>query len=531
VTSVQLYDTTLRDGAQKEGISFSVVDKLNIARKLDELGVHFVEGGWPGSNPKDVEFFRRAKDLNLAKSVLVAFGSTRQPSAKAEADANLKALADVGVETVTIVGKSSELQVARVLETSLEENLSMITDSVRYLKRKRLTVFFDAEHFFDGFKANPEYARRCLEVAAGSGADCLVLCDTNGGSLPGDIVAAIEAVKDKVTVPLGIHTHNDGDLAVANALAAVGVGVSQVQGTINGYGERCGNANLCSIIPNLKLKMGIDCVTDDELARLAEVCHYVSEVANLVPDISQPYIGSSAFSHKGGLHASALAKWSESYQHIDPGRVGNQPRVVVSELSGRGNIIYKAKELGMALPPEGEELKELLGRIKWLESRGFQYENAEASFELLIRRARPDYEPLFELVDFMVVVEKKRRSPTVEELEEMLSEATVKVRVGSEIMHTAAEGNGPVNALDHALRKALLGCYPDLASIRLVDYKVRILEESIGTESQVRVLIESSDGVNQWRTVGSSTNIIEASWLALADSLEYWLLKQKVDTP
>ena len=531
MTSVQLYDTTLRDGAQKEGISFSVVDKLNIARKLDELGIHFIEGGWPGSNPKDVEFFQRAKNLNLARSVVVAFGSTRQPGIKAEADANLRALADVGVEAVTIVGKSSELQVTRVLETSLEENLSMIGDSIRYLKEKGLTVFFDAEHFFDGFKANPEYSRRCLAVAAEAGADCLVLCDTNGGSLPAEVVAAISAVKDRVAAPLGIHTHNDGELAVANTLAAVSVGVSQVQGTINGYGERCGNANLCSIIPNLKLKMGIDCVTDDELARLAEVCHYVSEVANLVPDISQPYTGASAFSHKGGLHVSALAKWSESYQHIEPSRVGNQPRVVVSELSGRGNIIYKAKELGLALPPEGEELKELLGRIKWLESRGFQYENAEASFELLIRRARPDYEPLFELVDFMVVVEKRRRPPTREELEEMLSEATVKVRVGSEIMHTAAEGNGPVNALDHALRKALLGCYPDLASVRLVDYKVRILEESIGTESQVRVLIESSDGVNRWRTVGSSTNIIEASWLALADSLEYWLLKQKLDTP
>jgi 2-isopropylmalate synthase len=530
VTSVQLYDTTLRDGAQKEGISFSVVDKLNIARKLDELGVHFIEGGWPGSNPKDVEFFQRAKELKLAKSVMVAFGSTRQAGIRAEADANLKALAGVGVGTVTIVGKSSELQVTKVLETSLEENLAMIRDSVGYLKGEGLTVFFDAEHFFDGFKANAGYALRCLEVAAEAGADCLVLCDTNGGSLPAEVVAAIEAIKAKVAAPLGIHTHNDGELAVANTLAAVGVGVSQVQGTINGYGERCGNANLCSIIPDLKLKMGIDCVTDDELAKLVEVGHYVTEVANLVPDISQPYVGSSAFSHKGGLHASALAKWSESYQHIDPERVGNQPRVVVSELSGRSNVIYKAKELGMALPSKGEELKELVGRIKWLESRGFQYENAEASFELLLRRARPDYQPLFELVDFMVVVEKKRRSPTREELEEMLSEATVKVRVGGEIMHTAAEGNGPVNALDHALRKALLGCYPKLASVRLVDYKVRILEESVGTESQVRVIIESSDGVNQWRTVGSSTNIIEASWLALADSLEYWLLKQKRDT-
>ncbi len=531
MTEVQLYDTTLRDGAQKEGISFSVVDKLNVARKLDEVGVHFIEGGWPGSNPKDIEFFSRAKNLSLRNSVLVAFGSTRQPKVRAEADTNLKALADVGVKVVTIVGKSSELQVIKVLETSLEENLNMISDSIRYLRAQGLTVFFDAEHFFDGFRANPDYALRCLEVAAEAGASLLVLCDTNGGSLPTNIVAAIKAVKDKSAVPLGIHAHNDGELAVANTLAAVAAGVSQVQGTINGYGERCGNANLCSIIPDLKLKMGIDCVTDDKLARLTEVSHYVSEVANLVPDVSSPYVGSSAFSHKGGLHVSALTKWSESYQHIDPSRVGNQLRVVVSELSGRGNIIYKARERGLDLPLRGEELKKLLGQIKLLESRGFQYENAEASFELLVHRARPDYQPPFELVDFMVVVEKRRRPPIKENLEEMLSEATVKVRVGTEIMHTAAEGNGPVNALDHALRKALLRFYPNLANVRLVDYKVRILEESIGTESQVRVLIESSDGIHEWRTVGSSTNIIEASWLALADSLEYWLLKQKAGTP
>ena len=531
MASVQLYDTTLRDGAQKEGISFSVVDKLNIARKLDELGVHFIEGGWPGSNPKDVDFFRRSKSLSLRKAVLVAFGSTRQPKIKAEADANLQALVSVGLQTVTIVGKSSELQVTRVLETSLEENLSMICDSILYLRAKGLTVFFDAEHFFDGFKTNSDYALRCLEVAAEAGASCLILCDTNGGALPAEIVTAVEAVKDRIAVPLGIHAHNDGELAVANTLVAVSGGVSQVQGTINGYGERCGNANLCSIIPNLKLKMGIDCVTDAELARLTEVSRYVSEVANRVPDISLPYIGSSAFSHKGGLHVSALSKWSESYQHIDPSRVGNEPRVVVSELSGKGNIIYKARELGLDLAGKGEELKELLGQIKLLESRGFQYENAEASFELLLHRAGADYRPPFELVDFMVVVERRRRPPTREDLEEMMSEAMVKVKVGAEIMHTAAEGNGPVNALDHALRKALIRFYPNLASVRLVDYKVRILEESVGTESQVRVLIESSDGVSQWRTVGSSTNIIGASWLALADSLEYWLLKQKADAP
>jgi 2-isopropylmalate synthase len=527
LSKVQLYDTTLRDGAQREGISFSVVDKLNIARKLDELGVHFIEGGWPGSNPKDVEFFDKARNLTLRNSALVAFGSTRHPSAKAETDANLLALADAGVRVVTIVGKSSALQVTQVLETTLEENLKLVADSIKYLKGKGLTVFFDAEHFFDGFKANPSYSLRVVEVAAEAGADLVVLCDTNGGSLPGEITTAINAVRKQTKVPLGIHAHNDGELAVANSLAAVSAGVSQVQGTINGYGERCGNTNLCSIIPALKLKMSIDCISNEQLAKLTEVSHYVSEVANLIPDAFSPYVGSSAFSHKAGLHVSGLSKWAESYQHIDPAQVGNEPKVLVSELSGKRNILYKAKELGLTLPIRGEEAQKLLEEVKLLESHGFQYENAEASFELLIHRAKPDYQPPFELVDFMVVVEKKRRPPTQESLEEMLSEAMVKVRVGNEVMHTVAEGNGPVNALDGALRKALIRFYPQLAQVKLVDYKVRILEESVGTGSQVRVLIESSDGVDEWRTVGSSTNIIEASWLALADSLEYWLLKQK----
>ncbi len=524
---MQLYDTVLRDGAQREGISFSVTDKLDIVQKLDQLGIHFIEGGWPGSNPKDVEFFNRARQLTLHNAILVAFGSTRRSKAKAEKDANLQALAEAGVKAVTIVGKSSALQVSQVLETTLEENLSMIADSIRYLKTKGLTVFFDAEHFFDGFKNNPDYALRCLTVAAEAGGDCLVLCDTNGGTVPAEVIAAIAVVKGVTSVPLGIHAHNDAELAVANTLAAVNAGVTQVQGTINGYGERCGNANLCSVIPALKLKMGIDCVTDEQLARLTEVAHYVSEVANLIPDAFLPYVGLSAFSHKGGLHVAGLTRWESSYQHVDPALVGNRPKVLVSELSGKGNIIYKARELGISLPREGKEAKNLLERIKWLESHGFQYENAEASFELLLRKAQADYQPPFELVDFMVVVETRRRKPTRRSLEETLSEAMIKVRVGTEVMHTAAEGNGPVNALDQALRKALLPFYPSLAQLKLVDYKVRILEESIGTGSQVRVLIESSDGVSEWRTVGSSTNIIEASWMALADSVEYWLLKQK----
>jgi len=527
LASVQLYDTTLRDGAQSEGISFSVVDKLHITQKFDELGIHYIEGGWPGSNPKDTEFFNRARGLSLTSSVLVAFGSTRSPRAKAENDANLLALTDAGTRVVTIVGKSSELQVTQVLETTPDENLAMIADSIRYLRGKGLSVFYDAEHFFDGFKSNPAYALRTLETAVGAGADCLVLCDTNGGALPGEIVTAVVAAGKSVKIPLGIHAHNDSELAVANSLAAVQAGASQVQGTINGYGERCGNANLCSIIPALKLKMGIDCITDAQLARLTEISHYISEVANLVPDPYAPYIGLSAFSHKGGLHVSGVSKWAESYQHIDPARVGNRQRVVVSELSGKKNIMYKAKELGLDLPPKGKEVKDLLEQVKFLESRGFQYDNAEASFKLLLHRAKPGYKPPFELVDFMVVVETKRRPSLRKAEEEMLSEAVVKVRVGTEIMHTAAEGDGPVNALDRALRKALLQFYPSLAQVKLVDYKVRILEESVGTESQVRVLIESSDGVEEWRTVGSSTNIIEASWLALADGLEYWLIKQK----
>jgi len=489
--AVQLYDTTLRDGAQREGISFSAVDKLHIAQKLDELGIHFIEGGWPGSNPKDAEFFEKAKNIKFANSSLVAFGSTRHSRAKAETDANLKALENSGAKIVTIVGKSSELQVTQVLETTLDNNLEMIADSIRYLKSKGLAVFFDAEHFFDGFKANPAYTLRVLNAAAEAGADCLVLCDTNGGTLPDEIKAAVDAAVKSTTVPLGIHAHNDSELAVANSLAAVQAGVTQIQGTINGYGERCGNANLCSIIATLKLKMGIDCITDKQLARLSEVSHYVSEVANLVPDPFLPYVGASAFSHKGGLHVSALSKWTESYQHLDPARVGNQQRVVISELSGKKNIIYKARELGLDLPSQGKEAQKLLEQVKLLESHGFQYDNAEASFELLLHRAKSDYNAPFELVDFMVVVERRRRQSIRKSLGEMMSEAIVKVKVGTEIIHTAAEGDGPVNALDKALRKALLQFYPHLAPVKLVDYKVRIL-------------------------------------VALADSLEYWLLKHEI---
>ncbi len=521
---VQLYDTTLRDGAQRAGISFSVEDKLKIAKRLGEIGIHFIEGGWPGSNPKDAEFFARARNLDLGRAALVAFGSTRRANIKAQEDPNLNALKKSGTRVVTLVGKSWDLHVTDVLNTTLEENLKMISDSVRYIKSGGQSVFFDAEHFFDGYKRNSRHALRTIEAAAEAGADCIVLCDTNGGALPGEVTAAVKAAK-KVGIPLGIHAHNDGELAVANTLAAVEAGVTQVQGTINGYGERSGNANLCSIIPALKLKMRIDCISDDNLARLTDVSRYVSELANIIPDPHLPYVGASAFTHKAGLHVSGLMKHEDSYQHINPDLVGNRSRVLVSELSGISNVTYKAKELGLDIP-KGERARAVLEQIKALEKQGFQYEGAEASFELLVRRTAPGYQPPFELVDFMVVVEKHRRTPIVSDrMEDMLSEAMVKVRVAGEVIHTAAEGNGPVNALDAALRKTLLQFYPSLSAVKLMDYKVRILEESDGTKSQVRVLIESSDGEHDWRTVGSSTNIIEASWIALADSLEYWLLR------
>jgi 2-isopropylmalate synthase len=525
--SVELYDTTLRDGAQSEGISFSVVDKLHIVQKLDELGIHYIEGGWPGSNPKDAEFYQRVKKLSLQNVQIAAFCSTRRINTKAEEDNNLLMVVEAGVNIATIVAKSSDLQVTRVLRTTLDENLNMIADSIRYLRLKGIRVFFDAEHYFDGYKSDAKYALKTLEVAADAGADCLVLCDTNGGALPEEVITAVKAAAREISVPLGIHTHNDGGLALAGTLAAVSAGAVHVQGTINGYGERTGNADLCSIIPALKLKMGIDCVTDEQLASLTDVARYVSEVANLPPSPYAPYVGTSAFSHKAGYHVAGLEKWPQAYQHIDPAVVGNKQSMVVSELSGKHNIIFKARELGINLSGKEKETEKLREQVKHLESLGFQYENAEASLELLIHRALPDYKPPFELVDFMVVVESKRRSSTRKGIEEMLSEAMVKVKVGGDIIHTAAEGDGPVNALDLALRKALLQFYPSLEKVKLVDYKVRILEESTGTESQVRVLIESSDGDNEWRTVGGSTNIIEASWLALADGLEWWLVKQK----
>jgi len=514
---VQLYDTTLRDGVQREGLSLSLEDKLKIARRLDRLGIAYVEGGWPGSNPKDMAFFERVPDIGLEQATVSAFGSTRRVGVAVEDDGNIRALIAANTSAVAIVGKSWDLHVHHVLRTTLEENLRMIADSVRYLKAKGREVIYDAEHFFDGYQADPAYALETLAAAAEAGADVLVLCDTNGGALPSLVATVVTEVRQATSTPLGIHAHNDGEMAVANSLTAVERGVEHVQGTVNGYGERCGNANLCSIIPALKLKMGHDCVTDQQLRMVTETSRYVSELANLKPNAHLAYVGHSAFAHKGGTHVNALLKCQESYQHIDPSLVGNRKRVVVSELSGKSNITYKAQEFGLDLLAGEVQTQQVLQHIKELENRGFQFESAEGSVELLMRRARPDYTPPFELLDFHVLVRGCHDG-------HMAAEATVKVQVGDQIMHTAADGNGPVNALDAAVRKALLPFYPRLADVQLTDYKVRILDGEAGTAAQTRVLIDSANDHRTWSTVGSSTNIIEASWQALADSLEYALL-------
>ncbi len=526
---ILLYDTTLRDGTQREGLSLSVEDKLKIARELDLLGVHYIEGGWPGSNPKDAEFFQRIRRVELRHARIAAFGSTRRADTTCETDANIQALVDADTPVVTLVGKSSTLHVEQVLETTLQENLAMIADSVAYFKERGKEVVYDAEHFFDGYKLNSAYALETLIAAARAGADCLVLCDTNGGSLPHEVTEIVQAVQRRLAdegfgagdagrgPTLGIHTHNDGALAVANAIAAVRAGCVHVQGTINGYGERCGNMDLIPLIANLQLKLGYRCVTPEQLRRLSEVSHYVAAVANLNPDTHAPFVGHSAFAHKGGIHVAAVAKVPDSYQHIDPELVGNQMRIVVSELSGRGNVRMRAQELGLDL--NGNE-RVVLQRIKELENQGFQFEAAEGSFEMLVRRAAPDYEPPFELLDFTVVVSKHGAN-------DMISQAMVKLKVGDEVMHTAAEGAGPVNALDRAIRKALLPHYPELADVQLADYKVRIVDEHLGTAAKPRVLIESARGEERWSTVGCSENIIEASFMALWDSLELPLARRR----
>jgi 2-isopropylmalate synthase len=513
---IQIYDTTLRDGTQREGISLSCDDKLRIARRLDALGVAFVEGGWPGSNPKDAEFFERARDLPWQSAKIAAFGSTCRVNGGPEDDANIKALLDAGTPVCTVVGKTWTLHVTDVLRTTLDDNLRIIEQSLAYLREHGRRVIYDAEHFFDGYRADPAYALETLRAAARGGAETLVLCDTNGGSLPWQIAETLRAVKAAVRHPLGVHTHNDGECAVANSLAAVHEGAIQVQGTVNGYGERCGNANLCSIVPALELKLQARCLPEGKLKELYEVAHFVAEVANLAPDEHLAYVGKSAFAHKGGIHVAAMRRNEISYQHIDPALVGNAMRVVVSELSGRGNLLSKAEELGLAVAG-GDGVAGVLNEIKALEAKGFSFEAAEASVAMMMKRQEPGYRPPFELVDFLCNVEHRTGRG-------IFSEAMVKVKVDGETLFTAAEGDGPVNALDAALRKALTPRYPQVSELHLCDYKVRILDSSSGTAAITRVLVDTQRGGRRWSTVGASTNIIEASWRALVDAIEYGLV-------
>jgi len=510
--SITLYDTTLRDGSQREGLSFSLADKLKITERLDRLGIDCIEGGWPGSNPKDQEYFERVADLGLTHAEIAAFGSTRRAGVAVGEDPGLAAILATKAPIATIFGKSWLLHVRQVLGTTPDENLRMIGESIGFLREGGRRVVYDAEHFFDGYRDDAAYALETLCAAAEAGAEVVVLCDTNGGTLPAEIGAIVTEVGRTIGAPIGIHAHNDIETAVAGTIAAVEAGAVHVQGTINGYGERCGNANLCSVIPTLQLKLGRRCVDEDQLSGLAETAHAVSELANQRPDPHLPYVGTSAFAHKAGVHVNALRKRVETYQHIEPSRVGNRSRIVISEQAGRGNVLHKAEEFGLELGSRGAA-SAVLSRIKELEGRGFQFEGAEGSVELMIRRTDTAYRPPFELVDFHVLIRSGEDGA-------MAAEATIKIRVGEQTIHTAADGNGPVNALDAALRKALLPTHPQLAAVHLADYKVRILDGAAGTAAQTRVLITSSDGTRSWSTVGCSDNIIEASWIALVDAFE-----------
>ena len=517
---VEIYDTTLRDGTQGEGISFSSLDKIKIAQRLDKFGVTFIEGGWPGSNPKDMEFFDEIRHIPLKKAKIAAFGSTRRGKVNTKEDFNIKALIDSKAPVVTIFGKSWDLHVKEALRVSLEENLRMIYDSIAYIKSKGRTVIYDAEHFFDGFKADKEYALKTLEAAKKAGAETIVLCDTNGGSLPREISEIINAAKAAVKSDYGIHTHNDSGLGVANSVTGIEAGCMHVQGTINGIGERCGNADLCVIIPILQIKMGMRCVSDKNLTDLTEVSLYVYEVANVVPIKKDPFVGESAFAHKGGIHVDAVMKNIATYEHISPESVGNRRRVLLSDLSGKSNIKFKTKEMGIEEDIDPEQMKALARDIKNLEHEGYLYEDAEASFELLLREKQDKRKQFFELEGYRLITEQKSNM-------EPYSEATIKVNVQGQTEHTAAEGDGPVNALDNALRKALLKFYPNLGKMHLTDYKVRVLDAKESTKAKVRVHIESTNSKEVYGTVGVSENIIEASWEALVDSISYHLLKDK----
>jgi 2-isopropylmalate synthase len=516
---VLLYDTTLRDGCQAEDISLTLEDKLRMAAKLDDMGIDYIEGGYPGSNPRDADFFKQVKKLKLKNAKVASFGTTRKFGAKPSQDINLKALLGADAPAVTLVGKTWDLHVRDDLRISQKANLEIIADSIAFMKKRVDEVIFDAEHFFDGFRANPDYALECLKAAQDGGADWIVLCETNGGRLPVDIRDAIAQVNRVIKTPLGIHCHNYGELAVANTLAAVEMGAIQVQGTINGFGERCGNVNLISVIANLQLKMGKKCMSAAQLKKLREVSQLFYELANIQPNKRQAYVGDSAFAHKGGLHVSGVLKNRETYEHIDPDLVGNRQRVLVSDLSGRSNVVYKGKEYGIDLKDAGDAVKNILRRTKELEGQGYEFQAAEASFELLIQEALGKKKKNFNLVGFRVIDEKRKED------EAPISEATIMVQVDGVMEHAAAMGNGPVNALDQALRRALTKFYPSLKQVELLDYKVRVLSTGEGTGAVVRVLIESGDGKGRWGTVGVSHNVIEASWQALVDSIDYKLYK------
>ena len=516
---IQLFDTTLRDGTQGEKVSFSAEDKFRIACRLDEFGIDYIEGGWPGSNPKDMAFFDRAKSHRFQHAKIVAFGSTCRAGNRPDEDPNLLALIEAETPAVSLFGKSWLLHVHDALKITPEQNLEMISGSISFLKEHGKEVIYDAEHFFDGYKHDPGYALETLQAAKKAGADVLVLCDTNGGTLPNEVSEIVSKVFSKLDAPVGIHTHNDCEMAVANALAAIHAGVVHVQGTINGYGERCGNANLCSLIPNLQIKQGYHCVPESNLSKLSSLSKFVSEMANLVPDHKQPFVGKSAFAHKGGIHVSAVLKNHHTYEHIEPETVGNSRRVLLSDLSGKSNISYKSQELGFDFDKYSNEGKQIVQSLKALENQGYSYEAAEASFELLVKEMTDKAPDFFRLEGFRVITERNADGKS-------RSEATIKVRVNDRVELSAAEGNGPVHALDGAIRRALCEFYPEVSAMQLQDYKVRVLNEKDGTGAKVRVLIDSGNDRASWGTVGVSENIIDASWRALSEGIIYYLMKQ-----
>ncbi|MCG2588649.1 citramalate synthase [Rhodohalobacter sulfatireducens] len=518
--SIQIFDTTLRDGTQGEKVSFSAEDKLRIAKRLDEFGIDYIEGGWPGSNPKDMAFFDKAKNHNFSHSKIVAFGSTCRAGNQPEEDPNLKALIAAETPAVSLFGKSWLLHVHEALKITPEENLELISGSIEFLKKNGKEVIYDAEHFFDGYKDNREYALKTLRAAELSGADVIVLCDTNGGTLTHEITKIVEDVSNSIDAAIGIHSHNDCELGVANAVAAIEAGAVHVQGTINGYGERCGNANLCSVIPNLQLKLGYSCIPEEQMKHLSTLSKYVSELANLIPDNKQPYVGRSAFAHKGGVHVSAVMKNEQTYEHVKPELIGNSRRVLLSELSGKSNISYKSDELGFDFDKTSKEGAEIIKELKKLENEGYQFEAAEASFELLVKQKTSKKPDFFHLEGFRVIMERNAKG-------ESRAEATIKVRVNDQVELCAAEGNGPVNALDAALRKALCEFYPEISTVTLQDYKVRVLNGDDGTGAKVRVLIDSAQDGSSWGTVGVSENIIDASWKALSEGIIYFLMNKK----